>query len=224
MQAPSHLVAEFRQRPLVASKPQDMSYGMCVGFSTAWVLRHRNFKSEGPKQRCDHLKSDTAVTGAETMQRSYLGGRSTADNIRSTGQRAAINTAFTSVSSAVSIAATETADIYPEGMKEALQSIFVHTSGIHRYFLCVLSFGESALKVDTDNHVIAGYHSGGKFRGWGSHLYVFEPNFGEFRLSGGEVKTFFEQIRAAYLGYVTKAGEASPKKLQLVTIHKLAVP
>ena len=135
-----------------------------------------------------------------------------------------MNQAFTSLQSTANIYETHSARIYPETLKEALGTIAVHASGIHKYFLFVLSFGKDGLNLDTDNHVIAGYHSSGKIRGWGSHLYVFEPNFGEFKLSAGEIKDFFGQIRTSYAGYVTKAGIVSAKKLQLVTVHKVLVP
>jgi hypothetical protein len=223
MDVPAYRVAEFRQRGFVAAAGTDVQYGMCVGFSAAWVIRHRTHKSEGPEKRCAHMKVGSS-TNAENIQRAYLRGRTRQDSPLSTGQSGAINAGFASASSGISIVKTDRTFYEGGEDSEALQSIFVHTAGIHNYYVIMLSFGDSRLSIDADNHAIAGYHSNGKFRGWGSHLYIFEPNFGEFKLSGSEVKGFFKQISNAYLNYKTKEGVLSSKKLRLVTIHALSLP
>ncbi|MGO4833623.1 YopT-type cysteine protease domain-containing protein [Rhizobiaceae sp. 2RAB30] len=83
--------------------------------------------------------------------------------------------------------------------------------------MILLSFGK-------DNHCIAAYHSSGKLFGYGSHLYVFEPNFGEIKIGASEtaVKGFFKALAETYKNYVNKAGEPDPKKLDRVTVTKLS--
>ena len=83
--------------------------------------------------------------------------------------------------------------------------------------MILLSFGK-------DHHCIAAYHSSGKLFGYGSHLYVFEPNFGEIKIGASEtaVKGFFKALAAAYMTYETKAGVKSPKKLDWITVNQLS--
>lgn len=36
------LVAPFKQRGIVRNRDKSVQYGMCVGLSVDWVLRHKN--------------------------------------------------------------------------------------------------------------------------------------------------------------------------------------
>ena len=49
-------------------------------------------------------------------------------------------------------------------------------------------------------HAICAYKSSGKIFGIGSHLYVFDPNFGEFRVSTDKIEDFYRALRAEYYG------------------------
>jgi hypothetical protein len=222
MACPAHRVAEFRQRDLVRRAPEDMSYGMCVGFSIAWLIRHRYYKAQAAQARLEYLRLGGAAA-AERDQRAYLAARTQQDGVQITGQSGAINAGFAAGGSTARIVATQFIRLDSESLNDEMDEVFVHTSGIHNYYLLVLSFGATRLNIDADNHVIAAYHSNGKFRGWGSHLYVFEPNFGEFKLSGSEVKGFFRQLVAAYAGYVNKDGVVSKKTMRMITVHKVHV-
>ncbi len=222
MTCPAHRVAEFRQRDLVRRAPQDMSYGMCVGFSIAWLLRHRNYKAQSARERLEFLRQGGAAA-AERDQRAYLAARTRQDGVQVTGQAGAITAGFAAGGSTARIVATHFIRLDSESLTDEMNDVFVHTAGIHNYYVLVLSFGASRLSIDDDNHVIAAYHSNGKFRGWGSHLYAFEPNFGEFKLSGSEVRDFFRQLIAAYKGYVDTQGHGSPKIMRMITIHQVHV-
>lgn len=223
MTSPDHRVAEFRQRPFVHRAPKDMEYGMCVGFSIAWLVRHRYYGAQSPRGQLEYLKTDGAVNAAERDQRAYMAARTPQDGITQTGQRVAINAGFAAGGSKAGIVATHLTRLNSPDLNDEMNEVFVHTSGIHNYCALVLSFRDNKGNIDADNHMIAGYHSSGKFRGYGSHLYVFEPNFGEFKLSGSEVRGFVRQLIAAYKGYVSKAGVVTPKNMELITVHKVQV-
>lgn len=52
----------------------------------------------------------------------------------------------------------------------------------------------------TGRHAICSYKSSGKIFGIGAHLYVFDPNFGEFRVPGGQIKDFYTSLFLVYQG------------------------
>jgi hypothetical protein len=52
----------------------------------------------------------------------------------------------------------------------------------------------------TGRHGICSYKSSGKIFGFGSHLYVFDPNFGEFRVPGGQIRDFYSSLFCVYGG------------------------
>lgn len=52
----------------------------------------------------------------------------------------------------------------------------------------------------TGRHAICSCKSSGKIFGIGSHLYVFDPNFGEFRVQGGQIKDFYLSLFGEYQG------------------------
>lgn len=218
------LVAPFKQREFVAVAGKDVEYGMCVGFSADWVIRHRGHKSEGSVARVNYMKTGSPMRSA-VGQRAYIARRDAIrESVLVSGQSSSITSAFTDLGSKVTIADTDKCKYFQSDRENTLNEIFAHTSGVHKYYMIVLSFGENSMNITEDNHVIAGYHSGGKFRGWGSHLYVFEPNMGEFKIGGNGVKGFFTDIAAHYMGYIPKgATKPSPKKLQMVTVHTLAM-
>ena len=62
----------------------------------------------------------------------------------------------------------------------------------HTYSQISFSIGKNG------RHAICAYKSGGKFLGLGSHLYVFDPNFGEFRVKGSEIVYFFQTLFQEY--------------------------
>jgi hypothetical protein len=64
--------------------------------------------------------------------------------------------------------------------------------------------GYAQLSFDIKNlngrHAICSYKSSGKVFGIGSHLYVFDPNYGEFRVPTGNIKEFYRGLFAVYGG------------------------
>ena len=47
-------------------------------------------------------------------------------------------------------------------------------------------------------HAICSYKSGGKMFGIGSHLYAFDPNYGEFRVPTGSIVDFYDELFKLY--------------------------
>lgn len=219
----THLTAAFRQRPFLQSAGADMQYGMCVGFMASWVMRHLSHKAEGPTQRIAYLSTESAAR-SEVAQRAYLlKVKELMDIVQTTGHARSIDAGFEALGSPVRITSTSFAKYFRDDQATALEQIFAATTGIHNYYAIVLSFGDTMLKATSDNHVLGAYHSGGTFRGWGSHLYVFEPNFGEFKLGNGDIRGFFVDLAAAYMVYKDRNDVTVPKRLQVVTVHKLKV-
>lgn len=52
-------------------------------------------------------------------------------------------------------------------------------------------------------HAICAYKSGGKLFGIGSHLYVFDPNFGEYRVASGKISDFYMALFGKYRQKIT---------------------
>jgi len=55
-------------------------------------------------------------------------------------------------------------------------------------------------KGGVGGHAICSYKSGGKFFGLGSHLYVFDPNFGEYRVPSGQIVDFYKALFTSAYG------------------------
>jgi len=55
-------------------------------------------------------------------------------------------------------------------------------------------------------HAICAYKSSGKIFGIGSHLYVFDPNYGEFRVPTDKIEYFFRSLRETYGGEFNAVG------------------
>ncbi len=205
----------FKQRSLNITD-QEVAYGVCVGLSADWIARHKNFKSEGSQKRIAFIAAH-AKASSIGRQKAYLTVLKASRSGAAGGQTTEIDAALAEVECGLAATCVDSSGYTDSSADDSLHPLYTHTSGLNNYYMILLSFGG-------DHHCIAAYHSSGKLFGYGSHLYVFEPNFGEIKIAGSEtaVKGFFKALAAAYMGYVTRAGAASPKKLDRVTINTLA--
>lgn len=205
----------FKQRDLGISD-EDVDYGVCVGLSAEWIARHKKFKSEGSQKRIAFIAAH-AKDAAIARQRAYLSTLTATRSGASSGQTMELDAALAQVECGFAASLADSSRYYGSDADDSLHPLYTHTSGINNYYMILLSFGK-------DNHCIAAYHSSGKLFGYGSHLYVFEPNFGEIKIGASEaaVKGFFKALAATYMTYENKAGVKDPKKLDRVTVNKLA--
>ncbi len=205
----------FKQRDLGISD-KDVDYGVCVGLSAEWIARHKKFKSEGSQKRIAFIAAH-AKDAAIARQRAYLSTLGATRSGASSGQTMELDAALAFVECGFAANLVDSTRYYGSDADNSLHPLYSHTSGVNNYYMILLSFGK-------DNHCIAAYHSSGKLFGYGSHLYVFEPNFGEIKIAASEtaVKGFFTALANTYKGYVNKAGEPDPKKLDRVTVNKLS--
>lgn len=205
----------FKQRDLGISD-DEVSYGVCVGLSAEWISRHMKFKSEGSQKRIAFIASQAKAT-AIARQKAYLTVLKASRSGVMGGQTTELDAALAQVECGLTASLADSSRYYGSDADDSLHPLYTHTSGINRYYLILLSFG-------SDNHCIAAYHSSGKLFGYGSHLYVFEPNFGEIKVGGSEtaVKGFFKALAATYMTYVDKGNVKDPKKLDRVTVSKLS--
>ncbi|MFL5340573.1 MAG: YopT-type cysteine protease domain-containing protein [Gemmataceae bacterium] len=214
-----HLAAPFKQRGIVRGSTPAVAYGICVGLSVDWIIRHKTHKSEGTAKRIRYMGTQSPAQSV-TAQLGYNVKLADTREGFGTGQTESINAAFETRRSALTVSDTEYIRHVSAAPDDAFASLFVNTSGVHCYYVILLQFDNGG-----DAHATAAYHSSGKVFGWGSHLYYFEPNFGEFKLpaSAAGIKTFFEELAAQYLLYKDMAGTVVPKKLTAIIVNKVRV-
>ncbi|CAN7511155.1 YopT-type cysteine protease domain-containing protein [Rhizobium sp. LjRoot30] len=196
----------------------DVKYGICVGNSVDWIVRHSRFKSEGAKKRIDFLRNEARSSGI-ARQRAYLEALTQNRSTAESGQTREFTAALAVGGAGMTAAFVNTKAFVKEKANESLHPIYTGSSSLNRYYMIILTFG-------SDNHCIAAYHSGGKFLGIGSHLYVFEPNFGEIKVPASEssVKGLFKAIAEAYEGYTPRGSSTpSPKYLDRITLTQLSL-
>jgi len=214
-----NLVVPFKQRGIVKGMTPSVAYGMCVGLSVDWIIRHKSYKSEGSAKRIRYMSTESPAQSVVAQ----LGYKVTLTDTReafSSGQAQSINSAFETRGSSMTVSDVEWIRHVSAAPDDAFASLFVNTSGVHCYYVILLQFDNGG-----DAHATAAYHSSGKVFGWGSHLYYFEPNFGEFKLaaSASAIKTFFETLAAQYMQYKNKQGVLDPKKLTSIVVDKIRV-
>jgi hypothetical protein len=214
MQCPDHLVERFDQHRLIGRLPEELNVGMSVGLSLFWLDTHRTYKN-ATTQRVAYIAFFAAQERVASGQRGFLQARTPTNRGSERGELRALNAACKAAYGSAKVCSLETIRLAGGKLTQEMNALFVHTSGIHEYYLIALSFERRHPAAGDDIHFIAAYHSGGKFRGWGSHLYVFDPNFGEFKLSGGEVKGFFRQLIDAY------QGEDNGNAVKAITVYRI---
>jgi len=79
-----------------------------------------------------------------------------------------------------------------EQQKQSLAMLAASVNGTHSYTQTSFGLGTRG------RHAICAYKSGGKFLGFGSHLYVFDPNYGEYRVSQSKIEEFYRALFSSY--------------------------
>lgn len=155
--------------------------------------------------------STAAPSQSESAQMSYNSGVDTRRENFFSGQTGSIGDAFRNRGATVTINTAETIRSVHFDQDSAFAALFANTSGVHCYYLIQLRFDNGG-----DAHITAAYHSSGKIFGWNSHLYFFEPNHGEFKLSASaaSIAEFFRNLAECYMHYKPRdSSTESPKRL-----------
>ena len=89
-----------------------------------------------------------------------------------------------------------------EQTNQKLAMLAASVNGTHSYTQTSFGLGQIG------RHAICAYKSGGKFLGFGSHLYVFDPNYGEYRVSQSKIEEFYRTLFSSYAkgrkGYINE--------------------
>jgi hypothetical protein len=168
----------------------DVSGGICLGLSCQWIELHRDYHGMGKGEkyrvecmmrRIQDLASDSAFFyRAMNSQAQYIhdGGLGEDKRIIETAKK-------------YKIQFDDKKTHQPGENYDDLRPLGRAVGSTHSYHL--IAFGGKR-----GGHAICSYKSGGKLFGIGSHLYVFDPNFGEFRLESGQIIVFFRDLLSIY--------------------------
>ncbi len=212
------LVAPFKQMdPIGRLFPSDSNVkgGICFALSTLWMRRHKDFKSEGAQKRVDYLGLDSTIYHAAILQRLYgaeyvfdtTGGHERSQGVAMAERDMSFGGNGFEDYARFSDDTTDTA------VAEMLQGIGNTTNRTHQY--CMVSFRF----VGGSGHATCCYKSGGKVMGIGSHLYAFDPNFGEFKCSGGDIRAFYRALFSRYHNHKTKDGKLARHTIDSVSVR-----
>ncbi|WP_158279267.1 YopT-type cysteine protease domain-containing protein [Azospirillum humicireducens] len=200
----SYCVAPFKQRsPVERLFPDDHEAmkGICFGLCIEWIKRHRTSKGEAPQKRIAYIDQDSTILHASIKQRLYS-TELKFDLDLSSEQLGARNQAMGQAGLAVGQTRTQWMSATdPDSVKDVTKAIATATASPHTYHLVTLNFTQRGAA-----HATCCYKSGGKAFGLGSHLYFFDPNYGEFKASSGSAASLIAGLVDRYRHYESRSG------------------
>lgn len=191
--------------------------GACWAFSAKWITRHMGNKGESAGVRIAFLKMESNVVDAvQTQMFAFQNVEANTKisneilalqakrNQGGTVTRGEVNE-IADISKRIQAEGSETYDkalsVYgltqrcvldvqrsPQIVSE-LYKLHTATSKVHTYFIISLT----GTVNPHSGHSICAYQSGGSVLGSG-HLYLFDPNWGEFKVKSAEVFEFYETL------------------------------
>lgn len=205
-----YLSAAYKQSALIGKYNADPKYksfrhGYCLALSILWIRRHKRFKSEGAAKRMAALSTNRCIQDALEMQL-VLEQRNTQavnraqmahemwNEFSPLPDKAKMAASVSSIGDAAAL--TEITVVGEERTRNIdigtdsdnafsfLTEINSQVNRTHQYFLLLHR------NDVVGGHATCGYKSGGKW-GFGSHLYFFDSNLGEYRVPASEIKPFF---------------------------------
>lgn len=216
----SYCVAPFKQRlPIQRLFPDDheVNGGICFGLTLEWIRRHRANKGETPQKRIAFIDQDSTILHASIKQRLY-GAELFFDLDLSSGQLGARNQAMSHAGLKIGSTRTEWMDATDsDSVKEVMKAISIATASPHTYHIVSMNFEQRGAA-----HATCCYKSGGKAFGLGSHLYFFDPNFGEFRASSGSVANLFTGLVDRYRNFVKRDGSTIDYRVQEFVVQSIS--
>lgn len=211
------ITAAFRQGdPLNALFPDGHSCrrGVCYALCVEWIIRHRANKGESPASRIARVGSRDSVLHASVTQRLYAaefvnggwGGLNHKDSQNAAMEHRNLRYRKESWEGYVNYSDSE-------DMKTALKAIETWAGRTHEYAIIAFDF------VRGGGHATCSYKSGGKIAGLGSHLYFFDPNFGEFKVPSGKIKPFFKSLFDRYYNHRSADGTLSRYEVSKIEVR-----
>jgi len=166
----------------------DIGEGICMSLSCLWIKLHMQQKSQGSGEqlrrecmttRIDHFSKQENLQDAADIHEDY------SKEARRYGLREGL--ALLTRSVALNFGGPISGNYDAKtGVKDLEKAV----NKTHHYSVIGINFARG-------KHAIAAYKSGGKF-GFFSHLYVFDPNYGEFRVGNGDIEDFFKNMFECY--------------------------
>jgi len=169
------------------SQRSDISGGICFSLCISWIELHRKhhkmgngekYRVESMVNRCMGLMCDTVpfFRAANSQALDYKMARNEGLDLR--GQLNAVGKKFN-------------IKFGPGESIKNLRDQDLAVNKTHTYTESIFFFNT---QKGLAGHAICSYRSGGKFFGLGSHLYVFDPNFGEYRVPSGQIVDFYNAL------------------------------
>lgn len=186
-----HRTAKYKQRRQIFSREHlkglpNIQSGACVGLSFAWIVRHTSRPLEAAGLRCQSLNPNCAYDQHNNVSGIFNRGGHT--------YLLRVQAAATRVLGTVAANVIEVDEVNFVTFNAVLGHLNAHPG----YHVVNMQFPESPT-----GHLIA-LHQGA------THLVVFDPNSGEYRIANADRQAFFLALKRQYLTYVKSNGEAMP--------------
>ena len=215
----TYCVAPFKQKfPIQKHFPSDhpLNYGICFGLGLEWMARHKKNKAETPQKRIEYIGNDSTILHASIKQRLYI-AELEAQLDQTDGQVSSKSPSLDLYGMKISSTAVARVDVNDKArLKAALSAVDVGTAATHTYHALTLVFDVQGLA-----HAVCCYKSGGKAFGFGSHLYFFEPNFGEYKAAAGSVTDMFNGLVDEYRAYRRANGTLMTLKIEKIVVQRI---
>ncbi|WP_188092276.1 YopT-type cysteine protease domain-containing protein [Azospirillum sp. B21] len=186
--------ASYRQGKEIAATnvgPQhSISGGVCFSLCCQWIELHREIRSGGALKRMDAMKQRIGSLKSDSIYfyRAVNSQMNTYDLSQETTKLGMKDEVGKKYGIKFENSLGDIKCIPPDYRLDDLRNEVDHT---HLYT-------QTSFQLKKGRHAICAYKSGGKIFGMGAHLYVFDPNFGEFRVSSGEIKDFYQALFDRY--------------------------
>ena len=164
--------------------------GVCFSLCCQWIQLHKQNRSEGSLKRRDAMTQRIKELGSDNIMfyravNSQMNTYGISNSKTKLGQK------------------NETGNKYGIKFVDSLGTTLCSSKSYktdvllnevnhpHRYT-------QTSFQLKNGRHAICAYRSNGKIFGLGAHLYVFDPNFGEFRISPSEIEDFYTALFDKY--------------------------
>lgn len=200
------LAASFRQGVHLAQRDPAVSseallFGcasspgaVCFPLSALWVTRHMWHRGEGPAGRAAYLASDSALRAALAAHREASTGAALALPPDAQWEKYRLQVL---ASSGLDWAPRPLEQVRAEGggLERLMGGLLASLTGSQCYHFLSIQGGSP-----TQSHAMASYSAGNVPQGL-TLLHLFDPNWGEFKVSARHVPQFLARLLAWYDGH-----------------------
>lgn len=195
-----YLVAKYsqsrniRELEAAAGRVNEAHDGICYGLCCAWIEMHMDAKSEGSgaQRRMAAVAERQNLLAFSSGSGMFFKAANTQNHYSNAGKgldkEAKKN--FASSRHGIELKFKGSGNRFGAGTTNVSHLI----EGKHRYVQLSMRFNKGG------GHATCSYQSSGKIFGLGAHLYVFDPNYGEFKISVGDIDEFYGLLFNSYKG------------------------